>query len=229
MNQENIGKFIALKRKQKALTQEQLAEKIGVSNKTVSKWENGRCMPDYSVLEALCSELDISVSEFINGEEIDPSEKTDNTEPQKKNNEFYGGVFVLINFILCTFFSFEHLIFPFEQTVGKVMGIWVLFICSITVYPILRLSVKSDDYSLIAGLNMEKSIDKKLAAKMLRLFSVWSSLSAMIYSFLYLIMPFVKGSAAQSLYGGILIAGYIVGLAVLVLIENRKYKSSKID
>lgn len=41
MNQENIGKFIALKRRQKSLTQEQLAEKNGVSNKTVSKWENG--------------------------------------------------------------------------------------------------------------------------------------------------------------------------------------------
>ena len=50
MNQQVIGKFISLKRKEKNLTQEQLAEKIGVSNKTVSKWENGKCMPDYSVI-----------------------------------------------------------------------------------------------------------------------------------------------------------------------------------
>ncbi len=49
MNQLVTGKFIALKRKQKNLTQEQLAEKLGVSNKTISKWETGKCMPDYSI------------------------------------------------------------------------------------------------------------------------------------------------------------------------------------
>ena len=50
MNQLVIGKFIALKRKQKNLTQEQLAEKLGVSNKIISKWETGKSMPDYSVI-----------------------------------------------------------------------------------------------------------------------------------------------------------------------------------
>ena len=54
-------------RKQKNLTQEQLADKLMVSNKTVSKWERGKCMPDYSVVEALCSELDITVAELLNG------------------------------------------------------------------------------------------------------------------------------------------------------------------
>ena len=60
MNQQATGNFIALKRREKNLTQEQLAEKIGVSNKTISKWENGKCMPDYAVVEILCNELDIS-------------------------------------------------------------------------------------------------------------------------------------------------------------------------
>lgn len=73
MNQQVIGKFITLKRKEKNLTQEQLAEKIGVSNKTVSKWENGKCMPDYSVIEILCKELDITVSELLDGEENEKS------------------------------------------------------------------------------------------------------------------------------------------------------------
>ena len=50
MNQLTTGKFIAHKRKEKNFTQEQLAEKLGVSNKTVSKWETGKCMPDYSVV-----------------------------------------------------------------------------------------------------------------------------------------------------------------------------------
>ena len=53
MNQLLVGKFINQKRKGKNLTQEQLAEKIGVSNKTISKWETGKCMPDYSVIELL--------------------------------------------------------------------------------------------------------------------------------------------------------------------------------
>ena len=69
MNQITIGKFIARKRKEKNITQEQLAEKLSVSNKTVSKWETGRCMPDYSVIEMLCSELDITISELMDGKE----------------------------------------------------------------------------------------------------------------------------------------------------------------
>ena len=51
MDQQNIGKFIAQKRKEQNLTQEQLAQCLGVSNKTVSKWETGKCMPDYSVVK----------------------------------------------------------------------------------------------------------------------------------------------------------------------------------
>ena len=69
MDQNNIGKFISVKRREKNLTQEKLAEKLGVSNKTISKWENGKCMPDYSVIELLCQELDISLAELLDGEE----------------------------------------------------------------------------------------------------------------------------------------------------------------
>ena len=65
MDQKNIGSFIAQKRREKNLTQEQLAELLGVSNKTVSKWERGKCMPDYAIVELLCRELDISVSELL--------------------------------------------------------------------------------------------------------------------------------------------------------------------
>lgn len=68
MNQLVTGKFIALKRKQKNLTQEQLAEKLGVSNKTISKWETGKCMPDYSIVKSLCEELDVTIAELIDGE-----------------------------------------------------------------------------------------------------------------------------------------------------------------
>lgn len=70
MNQEQIGKFITTLRKEKGLTQEQLAEKLNVNNKTVSRWETGKNMPDYSILESLTSELGITVNELIRGERI---------------------------------------------------------------------------------------------------------------------------------------------------------------
>lgn len=69
MNQIAIGNFIGKKRKELNLTQAQLAEKLGVSNKTVSKWENGKCMPDYGVIQPLCTELGVTVSELMDGEE----------------------------------------------------------------------------------------------------------------------------------------------------------------
>lgn len=71
MNKLTIGQYIAKKRKEKNLTQEQLAENLGVSNKTISKWENGKCMPDYSIIQNLCKELEISISELMDGENTD--------------------------------------------------------------------------------------------------------------------------------------------------------------
>lgn len=69
MDKNKIGSFIEIKRREKNLTQEQLAEKLGVSNKTISKWENGRSLPDYSVIEELCRELDITIAELLCGKE----------------------------------------------------------------------------------------------------------------------------------------------------------------
>lgn len=69
MNQEKIGLFIKSKRKEKLLTQEQLAEKLGVSSRSISKWENGVCMPDISLYGDICNILSISLTEFILGEE----------------------------------------------------------------------------------------------------------------------------------------------------------------
>lgn len=71
MDQIAIGNFITKKRKEQNLTQEQLAERIGVSNKTISKWETAKCMPDYAVVKKLCEELNVTVSELMDGEEND--------------------------------------------------------------------------------------------------------------------------------------------------------------
>ena len=66
-----IGKYIAGKRKSLGMTQKQLAEKLGMSDKSVSKWERGVCLPDVSVYKELCSILGISLNEFLAGEDID--------------------------------------------------------------------------------------------------------------------------------------------------------------
>lgn len=68
MNLDNIGKFIKEMRKNKNLTQEELAEKLGVNNRTVSRWENGKNMPDISLYKPLCEVLGISIEELVNGE-----------------------------------------------------------------------------------------------------------------------------------------------------------------
>ena len=68
MNQDKIGKFISDLRKEKKLTQMELANRVGVSNKAVSKWETGKSIPDFGVFENLCKEFDISVNELLNGE-----------------------------------------------------------------------------------------------------------------------------------------------------------------
>ena len=70
MDTKKIGAFIAMNRKKKGYTQEQLAEKLGVTNKTISRWENGHYMPDLSLLEPLSKELDITLNELLAGEEI---------------------------------------------------------------------------------------------------------------------------------------------------------------
>ncbi len=75
MNQEKTGLFIAKCRREKNMTQEDLAEKLGVSNKSISRWENGKTMMDISLFEPLCNELDISIIELLNGERINDKKK----------------------------------------------------------------------------------------------------------------------------------------------------------
>ena len=70
MDQVKIGKYIAGKRKAAGLTQRQLAEQLGMSDKSVSKWERGVCLPDVSVYEPLCGILGIRINEFLAGEDI---------------------------------------------------------------------------------------------------------------------------------------------------------------
>ena len=71
MDQIKIGRFIAECRKKNNLTQKQLAEKLNITDRAISKWENGKAMPDSSIMLDLCNELKISVNELLSGEAVE--------------------------------------------------------------------------------------------------------------------------------------------------------------
>ena len=75
MDQQKIGTFISECRKEKGLTQAQFAEKLGVSDKSVSRWENGRTMPDMSLYEDICGILGVQVSELLYARRMEDQEK----------------------------------------------------------------------------------------------------------------------------------------------------------
>lgn len=81
MDQYKIGRFIAERRKDKKMTQEELGEKVGVTNKTISRWETGRYMPDLDTMPVLCNELGITVNELLSGEKL-----SDDYNKQADNN-----------------------------------------------------------------------------------------------------------------------------------------------
>lgn len=85
MNQQKIGRFISECRKQKGLTQAQLAEALGVSDKTISRWETGKTMPDLSFYEPLCEILDIQISELLYARKMTDKEKTVHGEKSALN------------------------------------------------------------------------------------------------------------------------------------------------
>lgn len=80
MNQEKIGKFIAELRKEKNMTQVDLANKLGITDRAISKWENGRGMPDLSFLKPLCEILDISINELLSGKRLNKKEHQEKLE-----------------------------------------------------------------------------------------------------------------------------------------------------
>ena len=116
MDQKKIGQFIAQRRKERDMTQKQLADVIGVSDKTISKWETGNGLPDLTLLNVLCRELEINVNELLSGEKLPPetySEKAEENimhlleENQKtKKSMWMKTVFGAILLILWIWFIF---------------------------------------------------------------------------------------------------------------------------
>lgn len=94
MDQVKIGHLIATLRKEKKLTQNELASLLGVTDKSVSKWENGKCLPDVSLYKPLCELLGITLNEFFSGEKI-PEENYKQMADENLLNALNNSVFTI--------------------------------------------------------------------------------------------------------------------------------------
>ena len=147
MNQEKIGKFIAENRKSKKITQSELAEKLGVTDRAISNWENGKNMPDLSLFKPLCDILDITINELISGEKINNKEYNEKLEEnlintidyidKKKNNtNNIKSISILILGILGLFLS--QFITNDNQEANYINIVSMI----LTIYSIKQLSIK---------------------------------------------------------------------------------------
>ena len=151
MNQEKIGKFIANIRKEKKLTQEELAEKLGITKNAVSKWERGLCLMDMSLLKPLSEILDVSINEILAGQKIDNKdigEKSEEniiklTELVNLNSMKYGIIGMSLFSIILMFIAF------FKDVP---MASMVSLLCAYNCVTFLsRYKIRKDKTDLITG------------------------------------------------------------------------------
>ena len=131
MNQEKIGKFIADLRKERNLLQKDLAEKLGVDNRTISRWETGRCMPDLSMFPILSKELGVTVNDLMSGEIVDKNDYQEKFEEnvinsistvRNKNKLLYLFLFIIIFIIISWVISvilINNINFPLQYDVDR--------------------------------------------------------------------------------------------------------------
>ena len=147
MDTKKIGAFIAFNRKKKGYTQEQLAEKLGVTNKTISRWENGHYMPDLSLLEPLSKELDITLNELLAGEEIVKEETMeyseqnliqtiDYTDEKIKNEHKKISLFIIGIGIFTSLCAFT--VFPSESSWSNIYSMIGLFLFIVGIFRELK-------------------------------------------------------------------------------------------
>jgi len=132
MNQEKIGKFIATCRKEQNLTQEQLAEKLGITYKAVSKWECGKGLPDASIMIELCKILKITVNDLLSGEKVDKEHYQKKLEQNiidtidytdKKVSKKNKSIDMMIMFVGLGLTFIALTIFPSESSWGSIYSI----------------------------------------------------------------------------------------------------------
>lgn len=147
MDTKKIGAFIAMNRKKKGYTQEQLAEKLGVTNKTISRWENRHYMPDLSLLEPLSKELDITLNELLAGEEIVKEEAMeyseqnliqtiDYTDKKIKDEHKKISLFIIGLGIFTSLCAFT--VFPSESSWGSIYSMIGLFLFVVGIFRELK-------------------------------------------------------------------------------------------
>jgi len=163
MNQEKIGKFISTVRKEKKITQKQLAEKLGITDRAISKWENGKSMPDLALLKPLCDILNISINELLSGEYI--NKKNENLEDNIVNVINYSKKKQLIHELIFEIFIiiFGILIFIMSMSIFdaiidfylwySVLGTFVLIISFGYLLKYFVVSNKSRKYIIITILS----------------------------------------------------------------------------
>ncbi len=143
MNQEKIGKFIAKCRKDKKMTQTELAEKLGVTDKSIGNWENGRNMPDLSLFKPLCDELGITINDLMSGEKISKDKYQERFEENIVNTIDYSTkqtskYHLTISLILVIFGLFiamsAVIMFPSESSWGSIYSVFgiVIFVIGIS-------------------------------------------------------------------------------------------------
>ena len=147
MDTKKIGAFIAMNRKKKGYTQEQLAEKLGVTNKTISRWENSHYMPDLSLLEPLSKELDITLNELLAGKEIVKEEAMEYSEQNLIQTIDYTGnkiknehkkisLFIIGLGIFTSLCAFT--VFPSESSWGSIYSMIGLFLFVVGIFRELK-------------------------------------------------------------------------------------------
>ena len=152
MDQEKIGKFIAKQRKLKEMTQEELAEKLGITKNAVSKWERGLCLMDMSLLKPLSNMLEVSVNDILAGEIIE------NKDIEKKSEENIIKLTELVNLksmkygiIGMALFSIILILISFFKDTN--MASIVSLLCAYNCITFLgRYKTKKDKTDLITGL-----------------------------------------------------------------------------
>ena len=154
-DKNQVGTFIAQCRKEKKLTQKQLGEKLNVTDRAVSKWETGRSFPDVSLMEPLCQELDISVSELLAGKRLEPEQYQKETEKMLMASVSAGqlmGLQVVLYVITLVIFALVD--FPF--VIRKISGLPLVNYISIACW---ILALVPDLQSELSG---QKTASKKV-------------------------------------------------------------------
>ena len=147
MDQEKIGKFIAKCRKQRKMTQAELGEKLGVTEKSISNWENGRNMPDLSLFKPLCNELNITINELLSGEKIGIDKYQEKFEENIVNTIDYStkrinkySKFISLSLIVFgLFISLSAImIFPSESSWGSIYSLFGIIVFMIGIARVIN-------------------------------------------------------------------------------------------